>query len=79
MYFSTLIFCFLQKHILPCNNIIDIENTLNQRNMPYNNSIDKYQSISFCYTELVVLLSHEKELVVSVAVFNPFSTNVPLM
>ena len=47
--------------------------------MPYNNSIDKYQSISFCYTESVVLLSYEKELDVAAAVFNPFSTNAPLM
>ena len=79
MYFSTLIFCLLQKHFLSCNNTIDIENTFNQRNMPYNSSIDKYQSISFCYTDSVVLLSHEKEMGVSAAVFNPFSTNVPLM
>ena len=48
-------------------------------NKAYNDSIDKYQSISFCYTDSVVPLSHENELGVSVVVFNPFSTNVPLM
>ena len=54
-------------------------NTLNQVNISYNNSIDKYQNISFCNTDSVILLSHEKELDVSVVVFNPFSTNIPLM
>ena len=64
-------FC-IQKHILPGENVPDIENTLNQVNISYSNFIDKYQSISFCYTDSVVLLSHEKELGVSVVVFNPF-------
>ena len=47
--------CFLtdilsfKKHILPGENVLDIENTLNQVNILSNNSIDKYQSISFCY------------------------------
>ena len=50
-----------------------------QVNISYNNSIDKYQSISFCYTDSIVLLSHEKELCVSVVVLNPFSTNAPLL
>ena len=53
------VFC-IQKHILPGENILYIENTLNQVNILYNNFIDKYQSISFCYTDWVVLLSHEK-------------------
>ena len=68
--------------VVPGENILDIEITLNQvnisyNNISYNNSIDKYQSISFCYADSVVLLSHEKELGVSVVVFNKpdFSTN----
>ena len=74
--FHTDILSFKETHILPGENILDIENTLNQVTISYNNSIDKYQSISFCYTDSVVLLSHEKELAVSVVVFNKpdFST-----
>ena len=56
--FDTEILSFTETHILRGENILDIENTLNQVNMSYNNSIDKYQSISFCYTDSVALLSH---------------------
>ena len=52
------------------------ENTLNRVYISYNNSINKYQSISFCYTDSFVLLSDEKELGVSVVFNKPdFSTN----
>ena len=69
----------IQKQIFSNENILNIENIFNQVNISYNNSIDKYQSVSFRYTDSVVLLSHEKELGASVVMFNPFSTNVLLM
>ena len=77
-YVSTLMMSFTETYlVVPGENILDIEIILNQVNISYNNSIDKYQSISFCYADSVVLLSHEKELGVSVVVFNKpdFSTN----
>ena len=77
-YVSLLMMSFTETYlVVPGENILDIEITLNQVNISYNNSIDKYRSISFCYADSVVLLSHEKELGVSVVVFNKpdFSTN----
>ena len=75
--FPTDILSFTETHIFPGENILDIENTLNQVNISCNNSIDKYQSIFFYYTDEVVLLSHKKELGASVVVFSKpdFSTN----
>ena len=75
--FPTDILSFTETHIFPGENILDIENTLNQVKISCNNSIDKYQSIFFYYTDEVVLLSHKKELGASVVVFSKpdFSTN----
>ena len=75
--FPTDILSFTETHIFPGENILDIENTLNQVNISCNNSIDKYQSIFFYYTDEVVLLSHKKELGASVVVFSKpdFSTD----
>ena len=56
-----------------------MENTLNQVNISHRNFTDTYHGISFCYTDSVVLLIPEKELDVSIVVFNPFLTNVQLM
>ena len=54
MYISTLIFCFL--HTETCLAWSKYSwHTLNQVNISYKNSIDKYQSISFCYIILIQL------------------------